>query len=386
MSGFFARRTLDQRYPNIDAIEAGVRRKVPKFAADYLLGGIDREDGLRRNVDVMSSIRFTPRYLTSADDPVLETKVLGQTLPAPFAPGPIGLTGLMWPDAPLHVARAAAKRGLACGLSTYATSSIEEVGAIMGKNLWFQLYPIADHGVEDDLLARFAAVGGEVLMVTVDIPGPTRRARDIRNGLTVPPRQDWRTYLQGAMRPRWALETLKSGLPHFKTIERYVPNDGSKSALDFLTSISGGHTTREKLERLRKQWPGKLVIKGVLSLEDARLAAECGADGIIVSNHGGRQLDAAPTSPEVLPAIRQAVGDRMAILADGGVRTGLDIARMLAIGADFVLLGRAVVMSVAALGAQGPDHALHILTEEFRNTLCQIGCREIGELGRFLQD
>lgn len=387
LSDLFKPRSDDRRFPSIPAMERAAARRLPRFAHDYMSGGIGREDGLRRNVSDFDRVRFVPRYLVDYETPSLETKILGQTSAAPFAPGPIGLSGLMWPDAPLHIARGARAHDLPVGLSTYATSSIEAMGAIAGKNLWFQLYPTKDLAIDEDLLARFKAVGGEVLFITVDIPGPTRRERDLANGLSVPPARDWRTYLEAARHPAWALETLRKGLPEFVNVLRYAPDEaGPLSALEFLGGLSAGHVTPERLRHYREIWDGKLVIKGVLSLEDARIAAECGADGIVVSNHGGRQLDAAPTAIDVLPQIRQAVGGQMEILADGGVRSGLDILRLLALGADFVLLGRALTMSVGAMGARGPVHALRILRDETQGMLGQIGCPDLDELSKFMQD
>lgn len=377
-------RTADQRFPSIAAMERAARRRIPRFAHDYMAGGIGLEHGVGRNRSALDAVQLMPRYLAEVPPVRLETTVLGQTVAAPFAPAPVGLTGLMWPDAPKHIARAAAARGLPVGLSTYATASIEEVGAIAGPLTWFQLYPIRDEAIEQDLLARFAAIGGEVLLVTVDVPGPTRRERDIANGLSVPPRRDWRTWAQCAMRPGWSLATLGAGVPEFRSITRYVPRGADAvTALEFLGSIMAAHVTPDRLRRYRDIWKGKLVVKGVLDVADARIAAECGADGIVVSNHGGRQLDAAPTAPEVLPAIRRAVGDGMAVLADGGARSGLDIARLLARGADLVLLGRAMTFSVAAMGAAGPAHALHLLTEELRGTMTQLGCADPRQLPAF---
>ncbi|MEM7745308.1 MAG: alpha-hydroxy acid oxidase [Pseudomonadota bacterium] len=386
LTDFFKPRTDDQRFPSIPAMEVAARRRIPKFGYDYMSGGIGVEDGLSRNRSDFNDIRFVPRYLKDWQAPPVETKILGQKHAAPFAPGPIGLSGLMWPGAPVHIARAAVAHGLPVGLSTYATNSIEEMGAIAGKGLWFQLYPSKHEGIDQDLLKRFRAIGGEVLLVTVDIPGPTRRWRDLANGLSVPPARDWRTYLAAAKCPAWALATLRSGLPEFVNVTRYAPDGADKiPVLQFLGGLNAGHIGPERLRRLRELWPGKLVIKGVLSIEDTRVAMDAGADGIIVSNHGGRQLDAAPTAVEVLPAIRQVVGGKMAVLADGGVRTGLDIARLLALGADFVLLGRAMTASVAAMGARGPNHALRILREEFEGTLCQLGCEAIDDLPTYLQ-
>ena len=386
MQGFFRPRTADQRFPSIAAMERAAARRIPRFAHDYMAGGIGREDGLRRNRSDLDGVRFLPRYLVDVPAPDLATTILGQKLAGPFGAAPVGLTGLMWPDAPRHIARAAAAATLPVGLSTYGTASIEEVGAIAGALMWFQLYPLKDEAIEQDLLARFAAVGGEVLVVTIDIPGPTRRERDMANGLSVPPRRDWRTYLQCAMRPGWAMATLRAGVPEFRNITRYVPPGAdATTALEFLGSIMAAHVGPDRLRRYRDLWKGKLVVKGVLDVRDARVALDCGADGIVVSNHGGRQLDAAPTAPEVLPGIAQAVGGRRAVLADGGARSGLDIARMLAKGAEFVLLGRTMAFSVAAMGAPGPAHALRILMEELRGTLVQLGCADHRELARFVQ-
>lgn len=381
----FSTRSLDQRFPSIAHMERAARRRTPKFAWDYTVGGIGDEDGLNRNLSDFKNVRFMPRYLADVDEPVLETEVLGQKLAAPFGPGPVGLSGLMWPDAPLHIARGAATHGMPSGLSSVATNSIEEVAAILGEKLWFQLYPMRDPEIEADILKRYRDVGGEVLLVTVDVPAATRRARDIANGLSVPPRQNWLTYAQAAMRPRWALETLRVGQPKFKTLLKYTEGDASpETANAFLGKVLGGHNGPERLKRYREIWPGKLVIKGLMGLDDVRTAMDIGADGIIISNHGGRQLDAAPTAVEMLPAIRQLVGGKMAILADGGVRTGLDIARYLALGADFVLMGRPMVFATTAIGPDGPRHALEILKAEFSTTMQQIGCSDPRELRRYL--
>ncbi|HET7409391.1 MAG TPA: alpha-hydroxy acid oxidase [Paracoccaceae bacterium] len=378
-------RTQDQRFASIAAMERAARRRIPGFAHDYMAGGIGREDGLARNLSALDGVRFMPRYLTEVAPPELTAEILGRKFAAPFGAGPVGLTGLMWPDAPKHIARAAAARNLPVGLSTYGTASIEEIGAIAGPLTWFQLYPMKDEAIEQDLLARFAAVGGEVLLVTVDIPGHTRRERDIANGLSVPPRRDWRTWMQCAMRPGWSLATLRAGIPQFRNLTRYVP-EGADTITSLAYSNMAANVSPARLRRYRDLWKGKLVIKGVLDTRDAEVALDCGVDGIVVSNHGGRQLDAAPTAPEALPPIREAVGDRLAVLADGGARSGLDIARLLAKGADFVLLGRAMTCSVAAMGPSGPAHALHVLTEELHGTLCQIGCSDHRELAGFLHE
>ncbi|MEM7189138.1 MAG: alpha-hydroxy acid oxidase [Pseudomonadota bacterium] len=376
----FQPRNLDHRFPSIAQMESAAKRRMPKFAWDYTEGGIGDEYGTWRNVSEFHKVQLMPRYLVNPDPVDLTTTIFGETYSAPFGPGPVGLSGLMWPDTPLHCARGAKAHNMPCGLSGVGTNSIEEMGAVLGKDLWFQLYPMRDEPAEADQFKRHEAVGGKVLLVTVDVPVPTRRQRDVGNGLSVPPRQDWRTWVQGAMRPAWAWETFWSGLPRFKVIERYADATDAVSAMEYLGQMLGGHVHIDRLKRYRELWPGKMVVKGVLSMEDARLAQEIGADGIIVSNHGGRQLDAAPTAVQVLPAIKQAVGGSMTVIADGGVRTGSDIAKYLALGADFVLLGRAMVWSVTAAGAAGPEHALEVLKKELVSTIGQLGISDWRDL------
>lgn len=379
----FTKRTLDHRFPSIASMERAAQRRAPKFAWDYVAGGIGAEDNAARNVSDFSRVRFVPKYLQDPVEPDTTTKIFGRKYEAPFGPGPVGLSGLMWPETPMHIARGAAAHGLPSGLSSVATNSVEEVGAIMGGDLWLQLYPMKDHAAEEDVLKRHTAIGGEVLMITVDVPAATRRQRDIGNGLSVPPRQDLRTYYQAATHPAWALETVRKGMPTFRTITRYMDDNGQDVGT-YLRQILGGHVSVDDLKRYRELWKGKLIIKGVLGLDDVRTAMDIGADGIVVSNHGGRQLDAAPTAVDVLPQIRQLVGGKMAILVDGGVRTGLDIARYLALGADFVLLGRPLVFACAAMGGEGPKHALEVLRQEFTTTLAQIGCEDYRDLAKYI--
>ncbi len=385
LTEFFAPRTDDRKFPSIAAMERASKRNIPKFGYDYMTGGIGREDGLRRNVFDFDSVRFVPRYLTEWEAPSLETEILGQKHAAPFGPGPVGLTGLMWPNAPMHVAKGARAHDLPTCLSTYATSSIEEVGAVAGKNMWFQLYPLADEDIEADLFKRFTSVGGEVLLVTVDIPGPTRRERDMANGLAVPPQRDWRTWLAGAMRPRWAIETLRAGFPVFKNVERYAPaggGGGDMTALAFLTSISAGHVSPERLKRYREQWSGKLVVKGVMSLEDARICAECGADGIVVSNHGGRQLDGSRSAFDQLAEVVDAVGDKLDVLVDVGVQRGTHVLKALSLGAKAVGLGRYYLFPLAAAGRPGVERALDLLRTEIERDMRLMGCSSVSQLDR----
>ena len=217
-------------------------------------------------------------------------------------------------------------------------------------------------------------------MVTVDVPVPARRERSLRSGLNIPPRITPRNVLQAAICPAWSIATLRAGLPRFRTMERYSFGSGMQDTAAFLNSQITQPVTMDELRLLRDWWPGTLLVKGILHPDDARDVAGIGADGVIVSNHGGRQIDCSPSSLAALPAIRQRVGTRLAILLDSGVRSGLDVARALASGADFVLSGRSFLYGVCALGEPGAGHVIDILTDELQNTLRQIGCTDVNEL------
>jgi len=373
---------LDRRFPSIASMERATKQRIPKFAFDYLQGGIGAEACLTGNRRALDNVQLAPRYLpTEPIQPVLEMNFFDREFPMPFAVSPIGLSGLMWPRAAEHIAGAATRHGLPLGLSSFATSSIEEIGAIAGDLLWFQLYCTEKSEIENDLIDRAESAGCEVLVVTVDIPTVTRREKDIANGLSVPPKFDLVTLSQVALRPTWAFATLRAGIPRFKTLLPYIPGGSTLDASAiFLRDMVEGHVTVQKLERIRDRWRGRLIVKGILTTEEALLCQDLGADAIVISNHGGRQLDAAPPIPHILPNIRAAVGPDFPLIADGGVRSGLDIARLIACGANFVLAGRAFVYAVAAAGETGVDHAIFLLREELKQTLSQIGCQELGDL------
>ena len=375
---------LDRKFPSIASMERATKRRIPKFAFDYLQGGIGAEACVTGNRRALDNVRLAPRYLpTEPIQPVLEMNLFDREFPMPFAASPIGLSGLMWPRAAEHIARAATRHGLPLGLSSFATSSIEEIGTIAGDLLWFQLYCTEKSEIENDLIDRAESAGCEVLVVTVDIPTVTRREKDIANGLSVPPKFDLATLSQVALRPTWAFATLRAGIPRFKTLLPYIPGGSTLDASAiFLRDMVEGHVTVQKLERIRDRWRGRLIVKGILTTEEALLCQDLGADAIVISNHGGRQLDAAPPIPHILPNIRAAIGPDFPLIADGGVRSGLDIARLIACGANFVLAGRAFVYAVAAAGETGVDHAIFLLREELKQTLSQIGCQKLGDLAK----
>jgi len=297
----------------------------------------------------------------------------------------MGLTGLILPKSAEMLARAAHAHNIPFVLSMFATAALEDIARLAREHAWFQLCVPNDSSVTQDLLQRAQAAGYRTLVVTIDVPTRTRRHRDIRNGLSVPPRTDLRTLLQILRRPGWALLTLRNGLPEFKNLTAYLPTGLSLSEVGIrIDALFEGHVSTERVKAIRNRWSGKLIVKGVLDPVDALACKGIGVDAVVVSNHGGRQLDAAPSPVEVLSDIKRAVGTSMPVLMDGGIRSGLDIARALAAGADFVLLGRAFMFAVAALGAEGCNHVISLLAEELRSTLGQVGCPRPSALGDFL--
>jgi isopentenyl diphosphate isomerase/L-lactate dehydrogenase-like FMN-dependent dehydrogenase len=374
---------VDQRYPSVASLEAAARRRVPRFAYEYLVGGIGDELGLQRNRRVLDDVRLRPRYLTSCK-PDLTCKLLGRAYDLPFGIAPMGLTGLIWPRSAELLAEAARRSNIPFVLSLFATTTLERICQIAPAHAWFQLYAPNDPAMEQDLILRAARAGYESLVVTIDVPTATRRRRDVRNGLSVPPRLSIETLLQILQRPAWAIQTLRTGIPRFQNVTPYLPDTLTLAELgSSIDRLMEGHVSLERLKGIRDRWRGKLVVKGVLDPADAESCRKVGADAIVVSNHGGRQLDAAPSALEVLAEARRAVGPDIAVLVDGGIRSGLDIARAIACGADFVLLARAFMFAVAALGRAGGEHVISMLREELRSTMAQLGCPELKALPSF---
>lgn len=378
---------IQKRFPSIPHMKAKARWRIPAFAWEYMTGGIGVEENVRRNTDDLQKILFMPRYLSDAQNPDISTSIFGQQLDAPFGVAPIGLGGLQWPGGEPVIAKAARAQNILHILSTHATQSLEKMKQHSGPVGWFQLYPPKDAAMETDIIERAKRSGYDVLVVTVDIPGVTRRDKDIRNGLSVPPQFDLRTVLNAAMCPHWLMRLARHGIPHFENLEPYAPKGLSIRELGtFLGSVLSNHITPERFKQIRDQWPGKVLVKGVLDPEEAAAYIALGADGIIVSNHGGRQIDAAPSSVSMLPHVRKRLGPDALVMVDGGVRSGLDIARMIALGADYVFLGRPFIFSVAAIGDEGPSHLIDVLKQELRGTMWQLGCPDLGDLHTFLHN
>lgn len=367
---------IEKRFPSVADMQAAAAKRMPKFVHEYMIGGIGVEGCVQRNRSRLNDVSLMPRYLSEAQKPNIGVSILGQDFDAPFGVAPLGLSGLMWPNLEMILAKAALQHNLPYTLSTYGCVSLEKIKEAGKNNCWFQYYPSDTPEIEQDLLDRSKKVGYQTLVLTVDIPVETRRDRDIKSGLSVPPNfYDVRTLWQIITRPTWAMNMLRSGVPKFQTLLPYFEGNSIQAQADFISTHMKGHITADRFKTIRSAWDGNLIVKGVLDVGEAETYMSLGADGISVSNHGGRQFDAALTPVDVLPAIRQALGPDALILADGGVRNGLDIARMLALGANFVLMGRPFVYAVAAIGTNGGSHVMNVLKQELQMTMAQMGCQ-----------
>ena len=371
---------------NATDYRALARRRLPRFLFDYIDGGSYAEVTLRRNVADLEAIALRQRILRDVSAIDLSTKLFGQEQRLPIALAPIGLAGMTARRGETQAARAAAAAGIPFCLSTVSACPIAEVAKASPKPFWFQLYMIRDRAFMVDLIAQAKQAGCTVLLFTVDMPLPGSRYRDLRSGLAGAPglRGSLRRTLQALGKPDWAWDVGLHGRPH--QLGNVAPVLGANSGLeDFMAWMRGNFDpscTWDDLDFLRRHWDGPIVIKGILDADDARTAADVGVDGIVVSNHGGRQLDGVPSTAQALPAIAEAVGDRLTVLADGGVRSGLDVVRMMALGARGVLIGRAWIYAMAARGEAGIAHVLQLFEAEMRVAMALTGTTSVQAIDR----
>lgn len=368
------------KYPALRYLAARAKSRMPHFAWEYLASGTGADHLVAQNRKALDRIELSPKVLGGRFEPDTSTRVLGRTFSVPFGASAVGLSGLMWPGAERILARTARDRNMPYMLSTVACETPEDIAAIAGENAWFQLYVPNDIAVRDDIIARADAAGIRTLVVTVDVPVNSRRERQVAVGLSVPPRMDAMTLLRIAMRPRWALETLRNGKPRFKTLEAYFPQSAMKESAHLVSTLLDGRPGWDTIDDIRRLWPGHLVIKGILRPEEARQSIEAGADAVIVSNHGGRQFDAAPASIDALPGVVDEVRGEVPVLFDGGIEWGVDILRALSLGADFCFLGRGFLMAVAALGDKGADHLWEILKQDLEVNMVQMAAKTLDEI------
>jgi L-lactate dehydrogenase (cytochrome) len=372
-------------YPGIDDLRRRAQQRIPRFAFEYLDGGCNEDVNLERNTADLRAIQLEPVYLSRHVASDMGVDLFGHRYDAPFGIAPVGLQGLIWPGATEILARAACAHNIPFMLSTVTTASIEAVAEITGGRFWFQLYHPAQEAVRDDLLRRAWEAGCRVLVILADVPAFGYRPRELRNGLSLPPRLTVRNFLQMAARPRWALGTLRQGRPEFAVMKPYMQGRGAMKHLGaFMNETFSGRLDRDKIGALRERWTGTLVIKGIASAQDAAEAVRLGVDGLIVSNHGGRQLDAGPSAIESLQRLAPEYARACTLMMDSGLRSGPDIARAIACGAAFTFLGRAFMYGVAALGREGGDHTIAILKAQLLQVMEQLGCARVTDLPRRL--
>ncbi|MEM6845817.1 MAG: alpha-hydroxy acid oxidase [Bacteroidota bacterium] len=374
-------RKFDSRFPSVDDLRRKAKSKIPRFAFEYLDGGCNEDVNLVRNTKEIRDVELIPSYLSSFDKADMKTELFGHVYDAPFGIAPIGLQGLMWPNAPEILAKAAFAHNIPFVLSTVTTMSIERASELTEGRAWFQLYHPAKNELRDDILLRAKAAGCPVLVLLCDVPTFGFRPRDIRNGLAMPPNMSLSNILQIMGRPEWALKTLMHGQPNFETLKPYMPKGLDLKQLGaFMDETFSGRLNEEKIAPIRDMWKGKIVLKGVASEADAEKAIRLGLDGIIVSNHGGRQLDAGQSTITALKSIIESYGNQIKVMMDSGIRSGPDIARTMACGADFTFLGRTFMYSVAALGSNGGNHAIGMLKTQLQQVMEQVCAQEVSDL------
>ncbi len=368
---------------NVEDLRQLARRKVPKAIFEYIDHGSYDQLSLANNRNDINAIRFRQRVLIDAATRDLKTTMLGEEVSMPVAIAPTGLTGLMHGDGEMLAARAAEAAGIRFTLSTMSICSIEDVRSAIKGPFWFQLYVFKDRGFSEEVVERAKAAGCTALFVTVDLPMRGQRHCDIKNGLTVPPRITPGNVFDLISKPGWLASVLMGKRKSFGNIDHYLKKKGGIWAAGRWGGDNLDPTLSWKdIAWLRKRWPGKLVIKGILDPEDAKLAANEGADGIVVSNHGGRQLDGTPGTITVLPDIAEAVGDRLEVFLDSGIRGGQDVLKALALGAKGCFIGRAYLYGLAAMGEEGVAKALGLIREELRVSMSLTGVRDIGGISR----
>ena len=362
------------------------RRRLPRGVFDYIDGGAEDERTLASNCDAFARVTFRPRVLRNmaAVDP--STTLLGRPLPIPLVLAPTGFTRIADPDGELAVARAAAQAGVPYALSTLSTRSIEEVAAASRGPKWFQVYAWRDRGLLKEMLDRAAAAGYQAIVLTVDAAVLGRRERDVRRGFTLPPKAGLDTLVDGAIHPGWTWGLIRHEPIRFANVVGREVGDGATAAslADYINSQFDPTLCWDDLDWLRTAWDGPIVLKGVQTVEDARLAADAGVEAVALSNHGGRQLDGAPATLDLVAPVADAVGDRLEILCDGGVRRGSDIVKAACLGARACMAGRAYLYGLAAGGQRGVAHVLALLDSDVRRTMALLGADSVGRLERDL--
>jgi L-lactate dehydrogenase (cytochrome) len=371
---------LHRRFPTVAYLRQHARRHVPNFAFEYMDGGAGADGGIARNWNALDAVELVPRYGVTSGLPPVDVELFGRRYAAPFGIAPMGGPAIAWPGADEYLAAAAQAARVPYALSTVAGISIERAAALAPDVFWFQLYRFAkdEHKVGFDLVRRADAAGAHVLMLTLDVPVRTTRSREVAGGIVYPFRITPRMAAGVATSPGYLQALLKHGITRFACLLPYCGEGAGVNAMAaFMQGEQRGAFTWEEVARFRDRWKRPLVVKGILHPSDAEKAVGLGVDGLVVSNHGGRQVEGLPAAIDALPAVAAAVGKRATVMMDSGIRSGLDVVRAIALGADVAFAGKAFLWGVGALGAHGPGHVIDIMVDEMRSALGQIGARTL---------
>ena len=372
---------INHKYPSVADLRKRSRSKIPKFAFEYLDGGCNDDVNLKKNTQRIRDIELKPKYLVDYDKPTLKAELFGHIYDAPFGISPIGLQGLMWPKSPEILAKAAFDHNIPFVLSTVTTASIERIAEITEGNAWFQLYHPAKESVTKDILKRAEVAECPVLVILADVPSFGYRPRDIRNGLSMPPKMTLTNIVNAIKRPHWLFQTIINGQPSFETLKPYMPKKLNLSQLaKFMDATFQGRLNEEKIKKIRNLWKGKLVLKGAESIEDVEMACQLGLDGVIVSNHGGRQVDVGQATIDSIKTIAPLYKDKITLMMDSGIRGGADVARAMSTGIDFSFMGRTFMYGVSALGKKGGYHTISMLKTQLTQIMEQLSCSQVKDI------
>jgi len=376
---------FNRKYPSVTYLREKAKKRIPKFAFEYLDGGCNNEESLFKNTNDIRNIEIKPKYITEKKEPSIKTQLFGVEYDAPFGIAPIGLQGLIWPRSPEILAKAAFDNNIPFILSTVSTSNIETISEITEGKTWFQLYHPAEDSITKNILKRAEDSGIKNLVILADVPTFGYRNREIINGLSLPPKLTFSNFKSMLSTPIWLINTLLKGKPSFETLKPYMSSNLSLKQLGkFMDATFSGALNKEKISRLRDLWKGNIIIKGLESLEDIKISEKLGLDGVIISNHGGRQIDIGESTVNSLKRIKRNYNGKMKIMMDSGIRDGADIARVLACDAEFTFLGRTFMYSVSALGKRGGDHCILMLKKQLNQIMEQLSCEKISDLKNHL--
>ena len=376
---------FNSKYPSTKDLRSLASKKIPTFAFEYLDGGCNEDVNITRNTSDIREIELIPNYIRKSFTPDLKTKLFDKVYDVPFGVAPIGLQGLIWPNSPNIIAEASKKYNSPFILSTVSTSDIETIAKITDGEAWFQLYYPSNKTIRNDILERAKNSGCEVLVLLCDVPTFGYRPKDIKNGLAMPPKMSLKNMLQILKCPEWAFKSLLNGKPNFETLKTYMRGKMNLRQLGkFMNDTFDGRLDEEKIKPIRDIWKGKIVLKGIASEIDIEKSISLGIDGIIVSNHGGRQLDAGSSTINSMVSLVKKYEKRTTIMIDSGLRSGVDVARVMASGAKFCFLGRTFMYGVGALGNNGALHTFEMLKKQLNQVMIQIGCEKTSELINFI--